>query len=103
MINLDVANNKLYYRAVGLISLFSGASEAVAEAAMLRVVYGDDCADKRPDVVSAVRPTDEARLAVVRRREASIVYLMGGGVASENSPACVSYTLSPRRYLSASR
>jgi N-acetylmuramic acid 6-phosphate (MurNAc-6-P) etherase len=42
MINMTVANNKLYHRAIGIVAEFAQVSAAEAENALLRTIYNDD-------------------------------------------------------------
>jgi N-acetylmuramic acid 6-phosphate (MurNAc-6-P) etherase len=39
MIDLQVSNNKLFFRSIGIISDFAGVSEAAARDALLRAIY----------------------------------------------------------------
>jgi hypothetical protein len=42
MIDVQVSNNKLFFRAIGIVALFSNSSEGDARVALLRSVHGID-------------------------------------------------------------
>eukprot|EP00048_Salpingoeca_helianthica_P018073 m.240581 g.240581 ORF g.240581 m.240581 type:complete len:597 (+) comp23477_c0_seq1:25-1815(+) len=71
MIDLQVSNNKLFFRAIGIIALFSETSEAAARHALLQAIYGvtdvtpaHEAADVSAHVAAAVAAADGGRRVV---------------------------------------
>ncbi|EDQ84679.1 uncharacterized protein MONBRDRAFT_12567 [Monosiga brevicollis MX1] len=65
MIDLQVSNNKLFHRAVGIVQRFSKASAEAAETALLRSIYGVNTLTKEPgfSISEHVRAATEAARA----------------------------------------
>eukprot|EP00040_Diaphanoeca_grandis_P032737 m.199145 g.199145 ORF g.199145 m.199145 type:complete len:594 (+) comp32724_c0_seq1:163-1944(+) len=69
MVDLQVSNNKLFYRSVGIVSKFSNKNDAHATNALLRALHQTDVVDdkiKSLDVSAHLRASTTARDAGVR-------------------------------------
>ena len=75
MINVGVLNNKLFFRSVALISMFSGASEAAATDCLLRAIHEVE------ELTPAIRALEvSAHIRVCARRGAAWSARRNGGL-----------------------
>jgi hypothetical protein len=66
MVDLQVSNNKLFYRTIGIVAACSGGSDAAAHTAVLRALYGVDEVTAAHQAHDISRHVVESAAAIMR-------------------------------------
>ncbi len=78
MIDLRISNNKLFFRAIGIIQRITGVQEAVARSCLLRSVYHSDTVSEQIDTAPV---SAHIREGALRSRVVSTALILAHGIA----------------------